>query len=99
MECDGDVLDDLALGRDDLAYADHRVDELSHGRCRVLRGGFRGGGEMVQEKGAKKTAGGLTRPATGAGSVGGYLRFDSCTRSAVSAASTAKGAGSAEENT
>jgi hypothetical protein len=40
------VLDDLALGRNNLAHADHRVNELGHGKCdagsgparRVLRG-------------------------------------------------------------
>jgi hypothetical protein len=33
VEGKGDVLEDLALGRNDLAHADHRVDVLSHGEC------------------------------------------------------------------
>jgi hypothetical protein len=31
VEGKGDVLEDLALGRNDLAHADHRVDILCHG--------------------------------------------------------------------
>jgi hypothetical protein len=41
VERDGDVLDDLALGRNDLAHADHGIDVLRHGNLwpiEVLQG-------------------------------------------------------------
>jgi hypothetical protein len=51
VERERDVLEDLALGRNDLAHANHRVDELGHmGRTAVLRRASKRQPERIQQK-------------------------------------------------